>query len=85
MPSYIEAVEELQRRQIVIETAAKRLIELWDQALPHIDSAIVISTVHSCPYAGPNVGEAVEALRTAIGLPSPVLRPTYQPPSDQTG
>lgn len=85
MPSYIEAVEELQRRQIVIETAAKRLIELWDQALPHIDSAIVISTLHSFPYAGPNVGETVEALRAAIGLPSPVLSSPSQPPSDQTG
>lgn len=49
----------------LIEAAQEALCR-WDEAVPHIDGAIMMATIHHCPYAGPNVGEAMEGLRAAL-------------------
>lgn len=46
--------------------AAEEALRRWDEAAPHIDGATTMATIHGCPYRGPNVGEAMDALRDAL-------------------
>lgn len=48
--------------------AAREALRRWDEAVPHIEGAIVMATIHHCPYKGPNVDEAMDRLRVALEL-----------------
>ena len=49
----------------VIERAMA-LCDALDEALPHISDAIVIATMHHCPYTGPTVDGQLAALKEAL-------------------
>ncbi len=43
------------------------LVSALDAAMPHIDGAIQIATIHHCAYGGPQFGTELEAMRAALG------------------
>lgn len=49
-----------------VARTARALLGKLKEALPAIDSAITIATVHHCPYGGPAFGEDVDALEAAF-------------------
>lgn len=51
-----------------LEAAGKALVEALDEALPAIDNAIKLETIHGRPYTGRQIGEELEALRATLSL-----------------
>lgn len=49
-----------------IRIAAQALLAKLDEAMPQIEAAITISTIHHCPYTGPSLSPEMEALRVAL-------------------
>jgi len=57
--------------------AAKAFMLKWPDAEKAINGAIVIATVHSCPYVGPSLEDELYALRRALSaLPADPSAPT---------
>lgn len=54
-----------------LREAGSALVDKLDEARPHINNAIVIATIHLCPYAGPDCGAELDAFREALTKANP--------------
>lgn len=61
-----ESVEAALAPLRAVVTAAKAFMLKWPDAEKAINGAIVIATVHSCPYVGPSLEDELHALRRAL-------------------
>ena len=52
-----------------LRAAVERFLGLWAKAEEPLASVSVIASIHHCPYTGPPLGAAVDALRDALALP----------------
>lgn len=51
--------------ETTLRAAVERFLGLWAEAKGPLKNVSVIAAIHQCPYAGPPLGDAVDAMHAA--------------------